>query len=171
MDEGGEDELYIDENGWKQGKAERIGWLIDGGNYFRALRYSLEAATHEILIVGWDIDSTVELLRDHDHPLYPSPLAETLERLVEDRPGLCVHVLSWDFAWVYVLERELLPALQFGWQDSERLHFKPDRPYALGASHHQKYVVIDGVGHIRAAWISRRTAGIVASMRPETIAC
>jgi phospholipase D1/2 len=104
----------------------------------------MEAAEREILIVGWDIDSTVELIRDESHPLYPSPLAETLEALVERKPSLEVHVLSWDFAMVYVLERELLPSYRFGWQNSERLHFHLDGEHATGASHHQKFVVIDG---------------------------
>jgi phospholipase D1/2 len=104
----------------------------------------MEAAEREILIVGWDIDSTVELIRDESHPLYPSPLAETLEALVERKPSLEVRVLSWDFAMVYVLERELLPSYRFGWQNSERLHFHLDGEHATGASHHQKFVVIDG---------------------------
>lgn len=145
MGERKHERLFTDENCWKQGNAERFGWLIDGENYFSALRESLEAAAHEILIIGWDIDSRVELVRDNVHPLHPSPLAETLERLVDEKPGLRVHVLSWDFAFVYVLERELLPAQRFGWQDSERLHFELDGQHVLGASHHQKFVVIDGV--------------------------
>jgi phosphatidylserine/phosphatidylglycerophosphate/cardiolipin synthase-like enzyme len=104
----------------------------------------MEAAEREILIVGWDIDSKVELIRDESHPLYPSPLADTLQALVERRPSLEVRVLSWDFAMVYALERELLPARQFGWEDSERLHFQLDGEHAAGASHHQKFVVVDG---------------------------
>ncbi len=145
MAEGEDNGLFSDDNCWQRGKAERFGWLIDGEDYFRALRESMEAATHEILIVGWDIESGVELVRDDGHPHYPSPLAETLEQLVERKPELRVHVLSWDFALVYVLERELQPARQFGWQESDRLHFELDGQHAFGASHHQKFVVIDGV--------------------------
>jgi len=52
--------------------------------------------------------------------------------------------LSWDFAMVYVLERELLPTYRFGWQDNDRLHFQLDSKHTTGASHHQKFVVIDG---------------------------
>lgn len=136
--------LFTADNAWKSGRAERFGWLIDGEDYFLALRESLGAAEHEILVIGWDIDSRVELIRDADHPYYPSPLVETLEDLVERKPGLSVHVLSWDFALVYVLERELLPAHAFGWHNSERLHFELDGRHATGASHHQKIVVIDG---------------------------
>ena len=136
--------LFTADNAWKTGRADRFGWLIDGENYFTALRECLEQAEHEILIIGWDIDSTLELIRDPDHPHYPSPLAKTLESLAERKPAMRIHVLSWDFAAVYMLERELLPAYRFGWQDRERLHFHLDNTHATGASHHQKFVVIDG---------------------------
>ena len=53
-------------------------------------------------------------------------------------------MLSWDFAVIYSLERELLPSRSFGWQESERLHFELDGRHPVGASHHQKIVVIDG---------------------------
>ena len=131
-------------NCWSVEKAERFGWAIDGASYFEALRDSFEKARREILIIGWDIDSRVELIRDEHHPHYPSPLCETLQSLVDERPDLRVHVLSWDFAMIYVLERELLPAYSFGWQDSDRLHFALDGKHVTGASQHQKVVIVDG---------------------------
>lgn len=131
-------------NCWRACRADRFGWAIDGALYFEALRSSFEKAQHEILIVGWDIDSRVQLIRDDSHPHFPSPLCDTLQNLVADRPELCVRVLSWDFAMMYVLERELLPAYSFGWHDSERLHFHLDSAHATGASQHQKLVIIDG---------------------------
>lgn len=136
--------LFDDDNSWLVSRASHFSWVVDGEEYFRALRESMEAAEREILILGWDIDSSVELIRDDSHPLYPSPLAETLQSLVERKASLKVCVLSWDFAMVYVLERELLPAYRFGWQNSERLHFQLDGEHATGASHHQKIVIIDG---------------------------
>ncbi len=152
-------------NCWRVSRAERFGWLIDAEEYFIALRDSIGKAEREILILGWDIDSRTELIRDPDHPDYPSPLSETLETLVRQKPELRVHVLSWDFSVIYLLERELLPARSFGWQNSERLHFELDGEHPVGASHHQKIVVIDGVlafsGGIdltKARWDTRRHA-------------
>jgi phosphatidylserine/phosphatidylglycerophosphate/cardiolipin synthase-like enzyme/uncharacterized membrane protein YdjX (TVP38/TMEM64 family) len=132
-------------NCWRRSRAQRFGWLVDAEEYFVALRDSIGKAEHEILILGWDIDSRTELIRDPDHPDYPSPLAQTLEELVREKPGLRVHILSWDFSVIYLLERELLPARSFGWQESERLHFELDGQHPVGASQHQKIVVIDGV--------------------------
>ncbi len=131
-------------NCWKVSQAAQLGWCIDGEDYFGAIRNSLAKARHEILIVGWDIDSRTELIRDEDHPDYPSELCDVLQELVKSRDSLSVRVLSWDFAMVYVLERELLPARAFGWRKKDRLHFHLDGQHPAGASHHQKIVVIDG---------------------------
>ena len=53
-------------------------------------------------------------------------------------------MLSWGFSVLYKLERELLPVRSFGWQEIVRLHFELDSRHPVGASHHQKIVVIDG---------------------------
>ena len=131
-------------NCWKVSRAARLGWCIDGEEYFGAIRDSLAKARHEVLIVGWDIDSRTALVRDEDHPDFPSELCSVLEQMVDARESLCVRVLSWDFAMVYVLERELNPARAFGWRKQDRLRFRLDGEHPSGASHHQKIVVIDG---------------------------
>lgn len=131
-------------NCWRLARAERFGWLIDGEEYFRAVRDSIGAARREIVIIGWDMDSRVELIRDKNDPRYPSPLCQTLQEAIDANDALKVYVLSWDFAMLYVLERELLPAWAFGWQTSERLHFELDDTAANAASHHQKLVIVDG---------------------------
>jgi len=132
------------ENCWQRTVADAFGWAIDGDDYFRAVRDAIGKAEREIIIVGWDIDSRLELIRDETDPRHPSPLCETLQRLVAANDALRVYVLSWDFALVYVLERELLPARAFGWENSERLYFELDGKHVSGASHHQKLVIVDG---------------------------
>lgn len=136
-------------NCWRLARAERFGWLIDGEDYFRAVRDSIGAARREIVIVGWDMDSRVELIRDKNDARCPSPLYQTLQECIEANDALEVYVLSWDFAMLYMLERELMPAWAFGWQTSKRLRFELDDTAANGASHHQKLVIVDGcVGYI-----------------------
>jgi phosphatidylserine/phosphatidylglycerophosphate/cardiolipin synthase-like enzyme/uncharacterized membrane protein YdjX (TVP38/TMEM64 family) len=150
------------ESAWNYARADRLGWCIDGEDYFAALRSALDSARREILIIGWDVDSRVELIRDPEHPMYPSPLADTLEMLAESKPELRVQVLAWDFSMVFMLERELLPARAFGWQRHRRMHFELDNQHAPGASHHQKLVVIDaclafigGIDLTRCRWDTR----------------
>ena len=132
------------DNCWHVSRAGRFGWCVDGEHYFAAVRDSLGKARREILILGWDIDSRFELVRDENDPDYPSELGDVLQHLADANDDLCVRVLSWDFSVVYVLERELLPARAFGWRKSDRLHFELDNRHPLGASHHQKIIVVDG---------------------------
>ncbi|MEJ2255804.1 MAG: phospholipase D-like domain-containing protein, partial [Woeseiaceae bacterium] len=132
-------------NYWRTARADAFGWAIDGEHYFCAFRDAIDRAEHEIIIIGWDIDSRFELIRDDSDPRYPSPISKTLKSLAEEKPALSVYVLSWDFAIVYAMERELLPERSFGWKDRERLHFHLDDQHASGASHHQKIVIVDGV--------------------------
>jgi phosphatidylserine/phosphatidylglycerophosphate/cardiolipin synthase-like enzyme/uncharacterized membrane protein YdjX (TVP38/TMEM64 family) len=44
---------------------------------------------------------------------------------------------------VFALEREPLPTLKLGWRTHRRVHFRLDKQHPVGASHHQKIVVID----------------------------
>ncbi len=131
-------------NCWAVKPSERFGWCIDGESYFSALRHSLIHAQHEILILGWDIDSRFKLVRDDEEHDHPADLCGFLESLAESNEELEIRILSWDFAVVYALERELMPARAFGWRNSERLHFELDGAHAPGASHHQKVVIVDG---------------------------
>lgn len=116
--------------------------LVDANAYFTALRAVCQAATRHIAIVGWDVHSDVALdpeARDGD----PKPLSAFLEQLTRARPELEVRILAWDFASLYALEREALPSARFAWKTGERVIFRLASDHAVGASHHQKFVVID----------------------------
>ncbi len=130
-------------NCWRIAHAARIGFLIDGSEYFTAVRAALAAAQREIFILGWDIDSRMWLVPAGANDGFPEPLSEFLNALVEARPRLKVYVLSWDYALLFALEREWLGRLRFGWRTRRRLHFQFDDHHPTGASHHQKLVVVD----------------------------
>ncbi|MGH8714162.1 MAG: VTT domain-containing protein [Casimicrobiaceae bacterium] len=123
--------------------AARVGFLVDGSEYFTAVRAALAGAQREILILGWDIDSRMRLVPTGASDGLPEPLSEFLNALVEARPQLQVYVLSWDYALLFALEREWLGRLKFGWRTGRRLHVEFDDHHPTGASHHQKLVVVD----------------------------
>src|SRR5690606_25957780 len=69
------------------------------------------------------------------------------------------YVLAWDFAMLYALDREWLPAYKLEWRAHRRLHFRMDGEHPPGGSHHQKMVVVDdalafvgGLDLTRARW-------------------
>lgn len=128
-------------NCWREEWAHRVAFLIDADAYFSAFRSAASQARRSILIAGWDVHSQLRLS--------PEPggagesLREFLDALVRRRSGLRVDILGWDFPFVYALDREALPLLQFRLRTHRRIRVRLDATHPLGASHHQKIVVID----------------------------
>ncbi|MQX35134.1 VTT domain-containing protein [Roseospira navarrensis] len=131
---------------WQISRADRYRALIDGAAYYAALRSALIRAREQILIVAWDISSTIPLL-DPDAPPpddgWPIRLADLLRALTEARPGLDVRVLLWDFPMLYASDRELLPAWRQDWNPHPRMRLRLDGTGPVEAAHHEKVVVID----------------------------
>lgn len=130
-------------NYWRSARAGRVSFLIDSSAYFPVLRAAAIRARRSIVIVGWDIDSRTRLVQDGVNDGFPVQLGDFLKALIECRRGLEVYILNWDFAMLYAPGREVLPIYTLGWQRHRHLHFHLDGRHPVGASHHQKIVVID----------------------------
>ena len=130
-------------NCWRIERATRVAFLVDGEEYFTAVRAALAKAQRSFFILGWDIDSRMRLVPGGAKDGLPEPLCEFLNALVEARRGLRGYVLSWDFAMLYALEREWLPIFKLDWRTHRRMSFRLDDQHPAGASHHQKVVVVD----------------------------
>ncbi|ALU89355.1 phosphatidylserine/phosphatidylglycerophosphate/ cardiolipin synthase protein [Herbaspirillum rubrisubalbicans M1] len=130
-------------NCWRLEHAQRFKLLIDAAEYFRALRLALLNARRSVYILGWDIDSRTVLVPGITDDGLPPQLGDLLHALVERQPDLHIRVLNWDYAMLYALEREWILARKPGRSRNKRLHFRTDARHPVGASHHQKIVVID----------------------------
>lgn len=120
---------------------DRMAILIDAAAYYGQLARALGEARHSVLIAGWEFDSRIRLVRDEDGA-DPS-LGALLRRITAERKDLKIHILVWNPALIYSLEREPLALLKHSWLNDRRLVFRLDDSHPLGASHHQKIVVID----------------------------
>jgi phospholipase D1/2 len=127
-------------NCWRMETATRAAFLVDGEEFFGAVRAALARARHSFFIVGWDVDSRMKLAPDADDGL-PHALGPFLHEIVSRRRGLHGHVLAWDYAMLYALEREWWSRLRLGRR--ARMSFRLDDRHPLGASHHQKVIVVD----------------------------
>ena len=130
-------------NCWQVLPTNRVAFLIDGAAYFAAVAAAAELAQESIVIVGWDLHSQVRLVRDGQPHDFPAELRAFLRALIARRRDLHVYILVWDFAMIYALEREVLPLASKDWRAHRRIHFTVDGQHPVGASHHQKVVVID----------------------------
>jgi phosphatidylserine/phosphatidylglycerophosphate/cardiolipin synthase-like enzyme len=129
-----------------EASSEHSRLLIDARDYYRAFYAEAARAERSILLAGWQFDSGVELLRGEDarDAAGPVEFLPFLEALCLHRPKLDVYILAWDFNPVFAMEREWLQSFLFGWTTPKNLRFHFDGQHPLGASHHQKFAVIDG---------------------------
>lgn len=130
-------------NCWKIADARRVKFLVDGAAYFSALAGAIDQARESILILGWDFDSRVRLKYDAESPDLSPSIGDHLNFLAARRAGLHIHILIWDFAMIFALDREITPFFGPGWRRHPRVHFHMDGSHPVGASHHSKIVVID----------------------------
>jgi len=130
-------------NCWRVARARRAALLVDAASYYAAFAAAVENATESILIAGWDFDSRINLVRDERQRALPTQLGALLKTLVARRRGLHVHVLGWNYVLIYALDREPFPIFNLDWRTHRRFHYFLDGYHPVGASHHQKIVVVD----------------------------
>jgi phosphatidylserine/phosphatidylglycerophosphate/cardiolipin synthase-like enzyme/membrane protein DedA with SNARE-associated domain len=130
-------------NCWRSTVSDKVAFLIDGADYFEAFVRAARLARKTIYILGWDFDSRLILDR-RDQFLEPiPPVGVFLNQLAEKTPSLHIHILSWDFPFVYWRERQWLPQIRLAWKNHERVYFRLDDEHPIGGSQHEKIVVID----------------------------
>lgn len=133
------------ENVWRIERAHRAAVLVDGANYFAAVRAALRNARRSVFILGWDIHSRVRLVGENGSADdgYPECFADFLSALVQERPALNVFLLLWDYSVLYAAERELFPTYTLRWNTPRRVRFCLDDAVPIGSSQHQKLIVVD----------------------------
>ena len=130
-------------NCWKIANASRAKFFVDGAAYFSALADTFARAEESILILGWDFDSRIRLkYADNRLDQFPT-LGAYLNSLAARRRRLHIHILVWDFAMIFALDRETTPFFGQEWRRHPRVHLRMDGSHPVGASHHAKIVVID----------------------------
>jgi phosphatidylserine/phosphatidylglycerophosphate/cardiolipin synthase-like enzyme len=132
-------------NCWRVERAERFYCIQDAADYFRLVRQAILGARDTIFILGWDIQATLDLVPDgvDADDDAPTRLNELLKWAVKRRPQLRCYVLIWDHAALYAVERDPFTRWRLGWLAPRRVRFAFDDHHPIGASHHQKVVVVD----------------------------
>ena len=137
-------ELEEGRNCWRRSHISDGGFILSGQDYFRAFREALLQAKRYVCILAWDISESIELIReegfDDGHPL---KMSDFIFSVLDANPDLEIYILLWDYSLLYLSEREWLPFTQWREKDHPRLHLKTDDAIGVGASHHQKVVVVD----------------------------
>jgi phospholipase D1/2 len=127
---------------WRTNIATRATLLVDGEQYFSALRTALLQARQQILIAGWDLDSRTVLPRTADEGDVDAPeeLGALLGFIRRTRPGVEIHVVRWDYHWFYSDDREADTARRL---QELGVAFHHDDCHPVTGCVHHKVVVID----------------------------
>jgi len=133
-------------NCWAIEEVQSAGVLVDADAYYRAFHQAAQQARRYLWIAGWQFDSRVRLLRGDASMSKTGPveLLPFLDGLCHAHPELEIKILAWDFSLLYTFEREWMQEWTFNWSTCDRLVYRFDSTVPVGASHHQKFVVVDG---------------------------
>ncbi len=123
-------------------RADRATVIIDADDYFRRARQGMLAAKHQLLLIGWDFDARIKLVHDN-HDEAPPRIGAFIDWLINRRGELNIYLLRWDTGAIKSLFRGRTILTLARWVSGRRVHLKLDGHHPVGASHHQKIVVID----------------------------
>jgi phospholipase D1/2 len=135
--------LQPGKNCWRVERARGFYSIQDGADYFRLVRQALLEARRTIFILGWDITAHTDLLPGEHPSDAPSRLDKLLAYIARRRRSLRCYILIWDYGSLYTLERDPLSRWRLGWRMPRGVRFGFDDRHPVGASHHQKIVVVD----------------------------
>jgi hypothetical protein len=73
-------------NSWRIEHADRAAVLVDGAEFFQAFRETVKQAQRSVLIIAWDIDSRIDLVREEKLDGLPVYLIAFLYCMVQRSP-------------------------------------------------------------------------------------
>jgi len=130
-------------NCWKVETASRMSVIIDAADYFRVARDAMLEAREQILLVGWDVDPRILLDPEDGGGDCPDRLAQFIPWLARRRPDLRINLLIWNMGFIKMLGRGLSVMTLARWRMLPHVSLRFDSNHPVGATHHQKILVID----------------------------
>lgn len=128
---------------WRQAKANRFALIVDAADYFAVLKAAMIRAEKTIFLIGWDFDLRIHLDPEDRDNQWPDNLGAFINALVKRKPGLQIRLLQWNLGMLRMLARGRTVLFLLEWMAQPQVRVRIDHAHPLGASHHQKIVVID----------------------------
>lgn len=128
-------------NCWRIENARRMAVVVDAADYFATIKDALRNADRQVLLIGWDFDTRITL--DSRPRRESESLGHFILALARERPGLEIRILKWNLGALKILGRGSMLLTTLRWIRQRRISLRLDSAHPVGASHHQKLVVID----------------------------
>jgi len=168
--------LEAGRNCWRIDRAARGALIVDAADYFRLARAAMLRARSQILLVGWDFDTRIQLVEMAKGDEAPIHLGRFLSWLARRKPDLRIHILAWDGKLYSFLGRGTTLLRLAEWRLlKRRISFKLDGAHPLEGSHHHKILVIDdafaccgGIDMTGSRWDTRAHRDVEPGRRRPT---
>ncbi|MBN8552944.1 MAG: phospholipase [Caulobacterales bacterium] len=123
--------------------ADRVAVLVENDLYFSVVEEVLERAERSVLLIGWQFDPRTQL-----DPINPphgpdGQIGYQMRRLVRTKPDLKIRILVWNSPLPIAASQGMFPQRAIQWFDTNPVDLRLVKPLSVGASHHQKILVID----------------------------
>lgn len=135
--------LEIGRNCWRIDAAVKSTVIVDADDYFRAAREVMLKARQQIMLVGWDFDARIRFKDVECTDDGPEELGAFISWLTHRSPALQIHILRWDTGALKTLFQPTTLFRMARWIRNPQIHLRLDANHPVGASHHQKVLVID----------------------------
>jgi len=130
-------------NCWRIERSSNFAVIVDAADYFRIVRDAMLEAREQIILVGWDVDPRILLDPLEEDGEAPNCLADFIPWLARRRPHLRINLLIWNMGFLKLLTRGLSIFTLARWRLARHVSIRFDSSHPIGATHHQKIVVID----------------------------
>src|ERR1700761_5041132 len=94
-------------NCWRENMATQASLLVDYANYYRAVYESICKARRSVFILGWDIDTRIELVRGADLQKAKCPVTvlELINWKARQNPDIRFYVNKWNYSYFFAQDR------------------------------------------------------------------
>lgn len=128
---------------WRIERTDAFRIIVDGADYFRAVKRAMLDARQTIMMIGWDFDTRIEFEPEGETLEGPNDLGAFMKWMAENREGVDLYMLKWDLGTFQALGRGMIPMALRPIRGADNFHFKFDTQHPAGAAHHSKIIVID----------------------------
>jgi phosphatidylserine/phosphatidylglycerophosphate/cardiolipin synthase-like enzyme len=129
---------------WRRETSGRAALIVDMADYFDAAMAAMRKAKHTVHLLNWAFEPQTLF---HPQPGCTGPqddrIANFLKALSKDNPNLDVRILCWQSALPVAATQNWFPLADRKTFAGSQVKFVLDGKLPMGASHHQKAIVID----------------------------
>jgi phosphatidylserine/phosphatidylglycerophosphate/cardiolipin synthase-like enzyme len=145
---GGDTILQEGETCWRKGRADALAFLVDGADYFSAVKAAILGAKRSIWLLAWTFDALTRLQPDKiersGDPETADRLGLLLRRVSALNPGIDIRILCWDMPPPIAAPGGFQGQRAAAYFVGSKIKFKLDSSLPMSACHHQKVLVVDG---------------------------